>query len=42
MAKERFEPTTYWLGNKKIQAPARVRTQGLQPDWATIIEVTQL
>ena len=24
MAKERFEPTTYWLGNKKIQAPARV------------------
>ena len=26
---------------KKIQAPGRVRTQDLQPDWATIIEVTK-
>ena len=27
MAKERIEPTTYWLGNtKKFQAQARVRT----------------
>ena len=39
---ERFEHTTYWLGNKKNQAPARVRTQDQQLDWATIIEVTQL
>ena len=30
MAKERIEPTTYWLGNtKKFQAPARVRTHDL-------------
>ena len=30
MAKERIEPTTYWLGNtKKFQAPARVRTHYL-------------
>ena len=30
MAKERIEPTTYWLGNtKKFQALARVRTQDL-------------
>ena len=30
MAKERIEPTTYWLGNtKKIQAPSRVRTHDL-------------
>ena len=32
MAKERFGHTTYWQGNKKIQASARVRTQALQPD----------
>ena len=32
MAKESFERTTYWLENKKNQAPARVRTQDLQPD----------
>ena len=30
MAKERIEPTTYWLGNtKKFQAPARFRTHDL-------------
>ena len=30
MAKERIEPTTYWLGNtKKFQAPARDRTHEL-------------
>ena len=30
MAKERIEPTTYWLGNtKKFQAPARVRIHDL-------------
>ena len=30
MAKERIEPTTYWLGKtKKFQAPARVRTHDL-------------
>ena len=30
MAKERIEPTTYWLRNrKKIQAPARVRNHNL-------------
>ena len=28
-------------GNKKIQVPARVRTQDLQPDCATIFEVTK-
>ena len=29
-AKERIEPTTYWLGNtKKLEAPARVRTHDL-------------
>ena len=39
MAKERFEPTTYWLGNKKIRASARVQAQDLQPHRATIIEV---
>ena len=26
VAKETFEPTNHWLGNKKVQAPARVRT----------------
>ena len=41
MAKERFEPTTYWLGNKKDSSTSRVRTQDLQPDSATIIEVTK-
>ena len=31
MAKERFQPTTYWLGNrKKFQATARIRTQDLE------------
>ena len=30
MAKERIEPTTYWLGNtKKFQAQARVRTHDI-------------
>ena len=30
MAKERIEPTTYWLGfTKKFQAPTRVRTHDL-------------
>ena len=30
MAKERIEPTTYWLGNtKNFQAPARVRAYDL-------------
>ena len=30
MAKERFEPSTYWLRNKQIQAPARARTHDLE------------
>ena len=30
MAKERMDPTIYWLGNtEKFQAPARVRTHDL-------------
>ena len=38
MAKEKFEPTTYWLGNKKISSTSPGSNEGP----TTLIDVTQL